>query len=602
MIERDIEPCLVRLFEQYPFVTVTGPRQSGKTTLCRQAFPHLAYVNLEAPDQREFAQSDPRGLLSGLERGAILDEIQRVPNLLSYLQVLADEKRQNSLFILTGSEHFKLSEAISQSLAGRTALLRLLPFTLSEREQTGVRGAIDEILYTGFYPRIFDQGLEPRQALGDYFETYVERDVRRLGEIRNVSSFQRFVRLCAGRIGQLTDMVSLGADAGVSHTTARNWLNILETSYIAFRLPSFRRNIRKRLVKSPKLYFYDVGLASYLIGIERAAQVATHPLRGALFENMVVVEALKYRFNRGRSANLSFYRDSRGLECDLLVETGLGMSAIEIKSGATIASDYFGSLKSVAKLIPDVSTKAVVYGGRVRQSRSAGEVVPFDELYDLLGRIEADREMAALVQDKIGPVPPEVDVNILDTVYYQHIRPTLDALEPSLAKDSARLFRDRRQSSFVAFGNNNVNSGSLLETGQWEQTKSRYIVKRGFRLSDERPLEITCKYTFEDYAGSGTGDFSLVASLTWSLGAEGVTRMVVIDEVSVSRLTTRVSYSDLSFRSARVDHTVAGILTAIAKQIESHSGPSEASKDKKGGGKQEQQRMLFNGNTGDAVE
>ena len=206
------------------------------------------------------------------------------------------------------------------------------------------------------------------------------------------------------------------------------------------------------------------------------------------------------------------------------------------------------------------------------------------------------------MQDKIGPVPPEVDVNILDTVYYQHIRPTLDALEPSLAKDSARLFRDRRQSSFVAFGNNNVNSSSLLETGQWEQTKSRYIVKRGFRLSDERPLEITCKYTFEDYAGSGIGDFSLVASLTWSLGAEGVTRIVVIDEVSVSRLTTRVSYSDLSFRSARVDHTVAGILTAIAKQIESRSGPSEASKDKKGGGKQEQQRMLFNGNAGDVVE
>ena len=602
MIERNIEPCLVRLFEQYPFVTVTGPRQSGKTTLCRQAFPHLAYVNLEAPDQREFAESDPRGLLSGLKGGAIVDEIQRVPDLLSYLQVLADEKGQNSLFILTGSEHFKLSEAISQSLAGRTALLRLLPFTLSEREQTGVRGAIDEILYTGFYPRIFDQGLEPRQALGDYFETYVERDVRRFGEIRNVSSFQRFVRLCAGRIGQLTDMVSLGADAGVSHTTARNWLNILETSYIAFRLPSFRYNIRKRLVKSPKLYFYDVGLASYLIGIERAAQVATHPLRGALFENMVVVEALKYRFNRGRSANLSFFRDSRGLECDLLVETGLGMSAIEIKSGATIASDYFRSLDSVAKLIPDVSTKAVVYSGRVRQSRSAGEVVPFDELYDLLERTEADREMAAFVQDKIGPVPPEVDVNLLDTVYSQHIRPTLDALEASLAKDLAKLFRDCHQSSLVVFGNNNFNSGGLLETGRWEQTKSRHIVKRGFRLSDERPLEISCRYTFEDYAGSGTGNFSLVASLIWSLGAKGVTREVVIDEVSISGLTTRISYSDLSFRSAKTDRTVAGILTAITKQIASRSGPSEASKDKQGGRKQEQQRMLFNGTAGDVVE
>ena len=249
-----------------------------------------------------------------------------------------------------------------------------------------------------------------------------------------------------------------------------------------------------------------------------------------------------------------------------------------------------------------MSTKAVVYGGRVRQSRSAGEVVPFDELYDLLERTEADREMAAFVQDKIGPVPPEVDVNLLDTVYSQHIRPTLDALELSLAKDLAKLFRDCRQSSFVAFGNNNVNSGSLLETEHWEQTKSRHIVKRGFRLSDERPLEITRRYTFANYADRGKRDFSLVASLIWSLGAEGVTRKVVIDELSISRLTTRISYSDLSYRSAKIDHTIAGILTAITKQIESRSGLSEASNDKQGGGKQEQQRMLFSGTAGDVVE
>ena len=355
MIERDITPCLTNLFEQYPFVTVTGPRQSGKTTLCRATFPNLKYVNLEAPDQREFAQSDPRGFLSQIGDGAILDEIQRVPDLLSYLQVLADEKGQNGLFILTGSEHFKLSESISQSLAGRTGLLRLLPFCLAERQRTDASNVIEEILYSGFYPRIHDQGIEPYQAFADYFETYVERDVRRLGEIRNLSSFQRFVRLCAGRIGQLTDLVALGSDTGVSHTTARNWLNILETSFIAFRLSPFHANVRKRLVKSPKLYFYDVGLASYLIGIERAEQIATHPLRGALFENMVVVEALKYRFNLGRQSNLSFFRDSRGLECDLLFQTANGMGAIEIKSGATIASDYFDSLKAIAKLIPKIS-------------------------------------------------------------------------------------------------------------------------------------------------------------------------------------------------------------------------------------------------------
>ncbi|MCY3852423.1 MAG: ATP-binding protein [Gammaproteobacteria bacterium] len=389
MIEREITPRLAKLFGQYPFVTVTGPRQSGKTTLCRATFPDLKYVNLELPDQREFAQSDPHTFLSRLGEGAILDEIQRVPDLLSYLQVLADEKGRNSLFVLTGSEHFMLSKAISQSLAGRTGLLHLLPFSLAELRRMSASNAIDEILYSGFYPRVHDQKIEPRQAYTDYFETYVTRDVRQLSEIRNLSSFQRFVRLCAGRVGQLTDLSALGADAGISHTTARHWLEILEASYLIFRLPPFHANLRKRLVKSPKLYFYDVGLASYLIGIERASQIETHPLRGALFENMVVAEALKHRFNLGRNANLSFFRDSRGLECDLLFETARGIGAIEIKSGATVASDFFDALNAVEKLIPKVSMKAVVFGGGERQSRSAGEVVPFVDLRDVLERFEA---------------------------------------------------------------------------------------------------------------------------------------------------------------------------------------------------------------------
>ena len=209
MIERQITPRLVRLFEQYPFVTVTGPRQSGKTTLCRAAFPELAYVSLEAPDQREFAESDPRGFLSQFNNGAILDEIQHVPDLLSYLQVLADDSGRNSQFVPTGSEQFRLSDAINQSLAGRTALLRLLPFSMAERERIGASGDIDDVLFSGFYPRILDQNLNPRQALGDYFETYVERDVRRLGGIRDLSGFRRFVRLCAGRIGQLVNLSSL---------------------------------------------------------------------------------------------------------------------------------------------------------------------------------------------------------------------------------------------------------------------------------------------------------------------------------------------------------------------------------------------------------
>ena len=314
MIPREITDRLVGLFKQYPFVTVTGPRQSGKTTLCRAAFPHLEYVNLEAPDQRLYAETDPRGFLSQHGNGVILDEIQRVPQLLSYLQVLADENGGNSLYVLTGSEEFRLSNSISQSLAGRTALLCLLPFTLDERRRAGGSDRVDDILYSGFYPRIHDQKLDPRQALGDYFETYVERDVRRLSEIRNLTSFRQFARLCAGRVGQLLNVSSLGADAGVSHTTAREWLSILEASFVVFQLPPFHANIRKRLVKSPKLYFFDVGLASYLIGIEHADQIATHPLRGALFENAVVAEATKYLFNRGRRSNLSFFRDTRGLD------------------------------------------------------------------------------------------------------------------------------------------------------------------------------------------------------------------------------------------------------------------------------------------------
>ena len=225
MIDREITPRLTALFQQYPFVTVTGPRQSGKTTLCRAAFPDLGYANLEAPDQRDFAESDSRGYLAQFDDGAIIDEVQHVPALMSYLQVIADERGDYGLFVLTVSEQFRLSDAINQSLAGRTALLRLLPLSLTERQRAGVGGSIDDILYSGFYPHIIDQGLDPTQALGDYFETYVERDVR----------------LCAGRVGQLVNLSSLGADAGVSHTTAREWLTVLEASYIIFQLPPYHR-------------------------------------------------------------------------------------------------------------------------------------------------------------------------------------------------------------------------------------------------------------------------------------------------------------------------------------------------------------------------
>ncbi len=406
MIEREIAGHLARLFQQYPIVTVTGPRQSGKTTLCRQVFNELAYVNLEAPDHREFAETDPRGFLAQLGTGAIIDEVQRVPTILSYLQVLVDEDGGNGLYVLTGSEQFRLSESVSQSLAGRTALLRLLPFSLNELRRTDRKDEIDNILFSGFYPRIHDHGLDPHQALGDYFETYVERDVRRLGNIRELSRFRRFVQLCAGRVGQLLNVSSLSSDAGVSRATANNWLSVLENSYIIFRLQPHYRNMRKRLVKSPKLYFYDVGLASYLNRIENVRQIATHPLRGPLFENAVVSEVLKHRFNQGRRSNLSFFRDSNGLECDLLYETSKGFGAVEIKSGATVASDFFFALNRVAEVVPEIWSKALVYGGTATQMRSDALVSPFGALSNVLNGFDNGERFG------VDPVRFSFDVSV----------------------------------------------------------------------------------------------------------------------------------------------------------------------------------------------
>ncbi len=389
MVQRTIAPLLANLFRRYPFVTVTGPRQSGKTTLCRAALPDLAYVNLESPNHRQFAEEDPKRFIATWPGGVILDEIQRVPSLLSWLQVFADDHGGNGLFVLTGSGQFLLSDRIDQSLAGRTALLRLLPFSLDELRSAGVAAtAVDDLLFTGFYPRIYDQGLDPGQALADYVETYVERDVRRMLEIRNLSAFQRFVRLCAGRVGQLLNLAALGADAGVTHTTARHWLSVLEASYIVFRLPPYHGNVSKRLVKSPKLYFHDVGLASWLLGIESVRQVRTHPLRGALFENAVVAEALKHGYNRGRRPQLSFFRDSRGLECDLLYPSEGRLLAIEAKSGATIASDWFAALGRVMPLLPDCDAGAVVHGGDEHQNRSVGKAIPLTEFSRLLARFD----------------------------------------------------------------------------------------------------------------------------------------------------------------------------------------------------------------------
>lgn len=390
MIEREVTPHLGRLINQYPVLTITGPRQSGKTTLCRRAFGDLPYANLEDPDVRDFATSDPRAFLAQFPSGAVLDEIQRAPDLPSYLQGLVDEDPQRSRFVLTGSEQFGWTDSISQSLAGRAAVLRLLPFTLAECALAGASGDLDEILFTGGYPSIHAQGRAPAEALGDYVTTYVERDVRRIGAIQDLAAFTRFMRLAAGRVGQLLNVTNLANDAGVAPGTARSWLSVLQASDIVFLLEPHLPNIRKRLTKSPKLYFVDVGLAGYLIGIRAAEQVATHPLRGNLFENVVVGEALKHAYNAAvRHPRLSFFRTSAGLECDLLYPTASGLAAVEIKSGATLHTSWFSHLARIKRDLPAVSAAALVYGGTQRQHRTAGEAVPLRQFAEYLTALDA---------------------------------------------------------------------------------------------------------------------------------------------------------------------------------------------------------------------
>ena len=387
MIEREITDHLRLLAEKYPVVTVTGPRQSGKTTLVKHVFKDKAYINLENPEEREFAQTDPKGFLNKIPGGAILDEIQRVPNLLSYIQVITDEKKQTGMFVLTGSQQFELLEFIDQSLAGRTALINLLPLSLSELKDHHTYSNKNEVIHKGFYPRIFDRQLEPYQAYGDYYETYVERDLRKLINVKNLSQFQKFVKLCAGRIGQLLNLTAIGNDIGISHTTAREWLTILETSFIIFLLEPFYRNIRKRLVKSPKIYFFDVGLAAYLLGIEEESHLENHPLRGNLFENLVLMEILKYRFNNGKKSNLNFYRDSTGNEVDVLYNVAQRAVAIEIKSAESINSDFFKGLRAFESAVPEmVLGKALVYGGDRVETRSGVQISDIFGIREFLDR------------------------------------------------------------------------------------------------------------------------------------------------------------------------------------------------------------------------
>lgn len=364
MFERTLLSPLKAAALQYPVVTVTGPRQAGKTLLVRRAFPEKAYVNLEQPDVCEAALADPRHFLEVYREGAILDEIQNAPALMSYIQVMVDEDQKDGQFILTGSHQLSLHQAVTQSLAGRTAMLNLLPLSLDELQSAGLSPSLHQVLLNGFYPRIYDKGLTPTAAYRDYFQTYIERDVRQLINVKDLRSFQNFIRLFAGRIGQLLNANSLASEVGVSHNTIKHWISILEASFVVFRLEPYFTNISKRVVKSPKYYFCDCGLAAYLLGIETVDQLGRDPLRGQLFENMMVMDFVKARLNQARDPNLYFYRDNHGNEVDLLYKVGSMLIPIEIKISQTYRKDFAKGLNYFHSILPDAAVGgAVVYTG-----------------------------------------------------------------------------------------------------------------------------------------------------------------------------------------------------------------------------------------------
>lgn len=379
MIERQLSPTLARLAQSFPVLTITGPRQSGKTTLSRNLFPDKPYVSLEDPTERAFAQEDPRGFLARFSQGAVFDEAQRWPDLFSYLQGMVDEDRTPGRFVLTGSQQFGLLAGVTQSLAGRVAMCRLLPLSAAEIGNIGNRQAtLDETMWRGAYPALHTgTRLDPGDWYASYITTYIERDVRQVLQVQDLATFQRFVRLCAGRTGQLLNLSALASEAGITHTTARAWLSVLESSDVLFLLTPYHRNFGKRLVKAPKLYFVDTGLACWLLGVRKPEQLSLHPTRGALFENWVITEFLKHRTNQGQPSDLHFWRDNNGLEADLLYETETGqLQTVEIKSGQTPTSDYVrAGLRCASMASAEASTPLLIYGGETSVLRSGVQLL-----------------------------------------------------------------------------------------------------------------------------------------------------------------------------------------------------------------------------------
>jgi predicted AAA+ superfamily ATPase len=381
MIQREIKDKLLQLSGKFPVVSLTGPRQSGKTTLLQESFPEYLYTSLEDPDIRIQAESDPRRFLASAPR-MIIDEIQRIPELFSYIQTITDQTGRVGQYLISGSQSFLLNEKISQSLAGRVAILHLMPFSYSELTAHGLKAkSIESIIYQGLYPRLYDKLIDPQDFYPNYIQTYIERDVRLLQNVQNLNLFVRFMKLCAGRVGQLLNLSSLANDTGVSVNTAKSWISILEASFIVFLLQPHYRNFNKRLVKMPKLYFYDTGLASSLLGISSSQQIDVHFQFGSLFENYIISELLKRRFNQGKRNNLYFWRDHKGAEIDLIIEQTDSLVPVEIKSSRTYSQSFFSGLNYWRKISGSQATQQyVVYGGSGIRETKDGILLGWEKL------------------------------------------------------------------------------------------------------------------------------------------------------------------------------------------------------------------------------
>jgi len=385
MIKRILATKIKQSAKNMPIVAVLGPRQSGKTTLVRYLFPKYRYVNLESPDTREHAMSDPRGFLALYNKYVIFDEIQRVPELFSYLQVKTDEDKIDGQYIITGSQHFLLMKSISQSLAGRVAIHTLPPLTYSEISSISPKltSSLEKLIFTGSYPRIYEKKLDPTTWYGEYVSTYVERDLRELIQVGNLGTFLKFLRLLAGRTGQILNLSSLASDSGITHNTAKSWISILETSFIVFLLPPHYQNFNKQIIKAPKLYFYDTGLVCYLLGITSSSQLFTNPLIGHLFETWVISEYFKNTFAHKHNPNIYYYwRDKLGHEIDLLITLGnQTMLPIEIKYGQTINSDFFKNITYYQSLAGDNAPEStIIYGGKLKYSKNHTQIIPWFDL------------------------------------------------------------------------------------------------------------------------------------------------------------------------------------------------------------------------------